>query len=206
MKKRVLKKGVIYGIYISLGILLTGSLFYIGTYTKYKDPESKYVDENIDDDVTPVVKKDPVLIRPYTDTSVTVLSNYYDYNGDESNQEGSIIYYDNTYLQNTGVIYGSSNAFDVVAIYDGEVIKVDDSDTLGKVVEVRHSNDIISVYQLLSEVDVSVNTTVKQGDKIGKSGTSNIVDNTKQQLYFELIVRGELLNGENYFGKKLGEI
>lgn len=206
MKKRVLKKGVIYSLYIVLGVILFGSLFYMGSYIKYKDNDTKYVDETVTDEIKPVVKSESVLIRPYTDNTVTILSNYYDYNSEESNQENSIIYYDNTYLQNTGVIYGSANSFDVVSIYDGEVIKVDDDDTLGKIVEIRHSNDIISVYQLLSEVNVSVNTTVKQGDKIGKSGTSNIVDNTKQQLYFELIVRGELLNGENYFGKKLGEI
>ncbi|MBR1376524.1 MAG: M23 family metallopeptidase [Bacilli bacterium] len=204
MKQRNMKK---YAVYVLSIALLGGTL--LGTYlvnNKLENDDTKYVSDPILESVVPVVSTSDILIRPYTDSNVIILNNYYDYRSDEDTQINSIIFYNNTYMQNTGVIYGNDSEFDVVAIADGEVIKVEDSELSGKVVEIRHSNDVISVYQFLSDVNVSINTSVKQGDKIGKSGISNLVDNNKNQLYFELIIRGELVNGENYFGKNINEL
>lgn len=207
MKGRRLKRGIIYTLYIILVLGFCTSLYFIEKGFDENKDNNTYVDKvAIDDADEPVVKTESVLIKPYTADGIEILSNYYDSAADETTQQNSIIYYDGTYMQNSGVIYGSENQFDVVAIYDGEVIKVDTTDLLGKVVEIQHSNDIISVYQLLGDVNVEVNQKVTQGAKIGVSSLSNIINNNKQQLYFELIVRGKLVNGEEYFGKKIEEI
>ena len=205
MKQRKLKKSVIYVLSVAL---LGGAIG--GTYlinNSLNDDNSKYVSDPILENIIPVVSSSSSkIIRPYVDSNVSILNNYYDYRSDENSQINSIIFYNNTYMQNTGIVYGNDNEFDIVAIYDGEVIRVEDSDLSGKIVEIKHSNDVISVYQLMSNVNVSVNTIVKQGDKIGKSGISNLVDNTKNQLYFELIIRGELVNAENYYDKTIDEL
>ena len=65
---------------------------------------------------------------------------------------------------------------------------------------------MISVYQFLENIIISPNKIVKQGEKIGESGISNLVDNTKQQLYFELLVHGSLVDAEEYYGKSINEI
>lgn len=202
MRQRKIKKSILY--FLAL-VLVGGTLGCTNLlWNKYKDS-----------DITPVVKPEqeyiPVtnnvtLIKPFNDEKVQILNGYYDYKDNEDSQINAIIYYDNTYMQSTGIVYGSDNAFDVVAVLDGEVIKVEDSSLAGKTVEIKHSDDLISVYQFLSDVDISVNTIVKQGQVIGKSGISNLADNTKNQLYFELIAHGELVNAENYYGKNISEI
>ena len=78
------------------------------------------------------------------------------------------MYYEDTYLQNSGVEYKGSDNFDVVSILNGTVISIKNDNILGNVVEVRHDNDMISVYQSLSDVKVTENQEIKQGDIIGK--------------------------------------
>ena len=109
-------------------------------------------------------------------------------------------------MQNTGNIYGTDNKFDVIAIADGEVIKVEDGNLFGKVVTIKHNDNLVSVYRFLETTSVTPNKTVKQGDKIGESGISNITDNTKYQLYFELLVHDSIVDAENYYEKDINEI
>ena len=45
---------------------------------------------------------------------------------------------------------------------------------LGNVIEIKHSDDIVSTYQSLSEINVKEGDAVKQNQIIGKSGNSNI--------------------------------
>ena len=76
----------------------------------------------------PVINTDVVISRPYSNGSVSVVKDYYDYKGDSSSQENSIVYYGNTYMQNSGVDYGMSEAFEVVSILDGTVMEVLDDE------------------------------------------------------------------------------
>ena len=155
-------------------------MFCFGLMYIYKNLESKEEDfsyvSNVVNKEYPVTKViDLVFTRPYNDTGVKVLSNYYDVNADSDTQQKSIIYFNNTYMPNTGVIYGGEDKFDVYSIYDGEVIGIKHSDLLGDVVTIKHSNNVISVYQLLEDVFVNRGSIVKQGDRIGSSGKSNII-------------------------------
>ena len=89
---------------------------------------------------------------------------------------------------------------------DGTVIDVKDDELLGKVIEIRHNNNVISTYNGLSEVSVEKDMVVKSGDMIGISGTSNIFKEAGNHLYFELAVNGKLVNPIDYYDKTLGEI
>ena len=166
----------------------------------------RFVGNPILEDIAPVAKDGSIILKPFNDDGVSIISNYYDYQDDYDTQINSIIYFNETYMQNTGIIYGADHEFDIVAIYDGEVTKVYDDDIAGKVIEIQHNNEVISRYQLLSDVKVSINTKVKAGDVIGKSGFTNIGDKNKNQLLFELIIRGQLVNGSKYYDKTLEEI
>ena len=196
-----IKKSILYVFtFALLGGLLTGVFLVFN-----KPKETKQVSSPILERVIPVVSTNSNIIKPFIDEDITIIKNYYDWQNKE-NQPDSLIFYNNTYMQNTGVIYGKQDPFSVVAIADGEIIKIEDNELAGKTIEIRHTNDIIGVYHFVSDVNLKVNDNIKQGTILGKSSVSNLVDNTKNQLYFELIVKGELVNPENYYGKSINEI
>ena len=210
MKKYRLKKtAVILLGSISLFAFL-GAMFVIEKSffeNTLEEKEFDYVSQTIFEDDVPVVNTTPTIIRPYTNQDVKIVKDFYDYQADEEKQQNSIIYYESTYLQNSGISYGGvEETFDVVAILDGKVTSIKEDNTLGKIVEVRHSNDMISVYQSLGEVTVKENDEIKQGTIIGKSGSSNISKELNNHLHFELIIKGQIVNPENYYDKKVDEL
>ena len=212
MTKRRLKKPVIYVIYGIAAIALISSAYLVermistAFFKPSNDDDYEYVSDTIIDDDVPVVKTDEVIMRPYTDKEIKVVKDFYDYQADAAKQEKALIYYEDTYMQNSGVSYGGKDNFNVLAILDGTVIDVKEDALLGKIVEIKHNNDMISVYQSLSEVSVKKDEVIKQGDIIGKSGTSNISKDLNNHLYFELIFKGQNVNPEEYFDKKVSEL
>ncbi|MCI5910908.1 MAG: M23 family metallopeptidase [Oscillospiraceae bacterium] len=216
MTKRKLKPFVVPVVYVlSLAMLIT-SVFFIeriinNTVFKSEDIEdvSNTVDEVVEEDTSsevPVVNTDPQIIRPYVNEAVKVVKNYYDYQADSASQEGSILYYGDTYMQNSGVDYSMDSEFDVVSILDGTVMEVVDDEVMGKTIKIKHSNDLISVYQSMGSVEFKVNDTVTQGTIIGKSGENNVSKDLGNHLHFELYYQGNVVNPENYYGKLLGEL
>lgn len=211
MKKRVLKKSVVYSLYgLSFCLLLGGLIFLEISNTNKTLSEDKkdasLVSRGLFDNVEKVVSSKEKLIKPFTDENVKVVKNYYDYKSDEETQKGSIIYYENTYLQSSGVSYSNGSSFDVVAILDGTVKEVKEDTTLGNVIIIEHSNKIVSTYQSLTDIKVKQGDKVTQGDVIAKSGTSNISSDLDNHLYFELAVDGITVNPENYYDKSIDEL
>ena len=215
MTKRKLKLFVVPMVYVlSIAMLITSVYFIERIVNKaiFKDVEVEdveevedVVDESVTNDV-PVVNTDPQIIRPYTNEAVKVVKSYYDYKADNASQENSIVYYGDTYMQNSGVDYSSGSEFDVVSILDGTVMEVVDDEIMGKTIKIKHSNDLISVYQSMGSIDLSVNDSVSQGAIIGKSGESNISRDLNNHLHFELYYQGSVVNPEDYYGKLLGEL
>ena len=154
----------------------------------------------------PVVGMEKVIVRPYIDTNVKAVKFFYDYEAEANKQEQSIIYYESTYMQNSGVSYSGKESFDVVAILDGSVINVTENNLLGKIVEIRHTNELISVYQSLSETNVSQGDTVTQGQVIGVSGTSNISSDLGDHLHFEILYKGKVVDPETLYDKTIKDL
>ena len=207
MTKRRLKKSVAYALYGLSFIMVIGALFLLGTTGPDFSDDGRYINDTIFDRDIPVVATRDVIVRPFSDSDVTVVKGFYDYKGDIEEQESSLFHFENTYLQNSGVVYGKNNEpFDVKAILDGVVISVKENALLGKIIEIRHDNDLISVYQSLSEVKVAENDEILQGQVIGISGTANIATSLGIHLHFELIHRGININPEASYDKKLGDL
>lgn len=207
--ERRLKKSVLYSL-IGLGCLGFVGLIYGIESSILKNNEKKddlvYVSKTILSDVVPVIGESSKIIKPYVNDEVKIYKTFYQKDGNEEEQKNSIIEYGNTYLQSSGICYSLDKEFDVVAIMDGTVIDVKDDELLGKVIEIRHNNNVISTYNGLSEVSVEKDVVVKSGDMIGVSGTSNIFKEAGNHLYFELAVNGKLVNPIDYYDKTLGEI
>lgn len=209
MKKRRLKRPIVYGLYALSFTMLLGTLYLIESLfptTSFNGVENDYVNKTVIEEEMPVVNTSDTIIRPYLVDDVSIVKNYYDYKSESDTQEKSLIYYENTYLQNSGVSYGKEDTFDVVAVLDGTVTSIKEDQNLGKIVEITHSNDIISIYQSLSEIKVEENQEIKQGDIIGVSGTCNIEQDLNNHLHFEMIVNGTTVNPENYYDKKISEL
>lgn len=211
MENRRLKKSVIYGLYAFGFIFLLGIIYAIESIvltSRYQQGEDiDYVNKTVFDDEIPVVNtKEDVLIRPYANSEIRVVKSFYDYKADANSQQQSLIYYENTYLPNSGVSYGGVDTFEVLAVYDGTVTSVTQDNLLGTIVQITHENNIISIYQSLGDVTVEKNQVVKQGDVIGKSGVCNIETDLNNHLHFELVIDGMVVNPEEYYNKKISEI
>ena len=201
---------VIYGVCV---VAFLFSMYFAQKFAKnllfQKQSDIEYVDGEITESENkdiPVVSTSVKIVKPYLDDTVKLVRSFYDYEGDSADQEKAIIFYEDTYMQNSGVDYANENVFDVISILDGTVISVEDNDILGTTVEVRHSNELISVYQSLSDVSVKENDQIIQGQIIAKSGTSNINKDLGNHLHFELYYKGKIVNPEEYFNKSVDEL
>ena len=208
MKQRRLKKTTVYLLYSAVFIFLVAAAYLIeGGLTKNKLKDTDYVNKTIlEEKIKPVVAQYKKIIRPYKDTEIKVLREFYDYKGNEENQVNSLIEYNDTYLQSTGVCYGGKEEFEVNAILDGKVVDVKQDETLGNIVQIEHENNVISVYQSLKDVKVRIGDMVAQGDVIASAGTNNLNKDLNNHLCFELLIDGVNVNPENYYDKTINEI
>ena len=213
MIKKRLKDAMVPGMYLIVIALFIVCLFMINDVVKgfiLKDNSGgKMVDDeivNTDNSYIPVVASDPETIKPFMNEGVSVYKDFYDYKGESSGQEKAIIYYGNTYIQNSGIDYKGDASFDVISILDGTVTRVEENEMLGTTVEIRHSADIVSVYQGVSDVSVKKDEVVKQGQKIAVSGKSKIYSDVENGLHFEISHNGMIVNPSEYFNKTLKDL
>ena len=205
-KKYVLRPYVLPCLYILLVIFLMT----LSTNIIYKDDplveELSYVNDEVFDNTIPVINEvDEFVINPYEGNDISIKVGYYNYDSKEEEQVGSIVKYDNTYLQNTGITYTSENTFNVLSIMDGEITKIYNNDILGNVIEVTHENDFISVYQVVDNIKVKEHDIVKKGDVIAESGNSKLYSDGKN-LHFEVIKDGITIDPNIILGKNTKDI
>jgi len=213
MTKRKLKPFVMPTLYVLSITTFILSIYLIQRFvsnTSFKESNNdlQYVDNEIFNynQYIPVVSTGVEIKRPYLDENIKIVKNYYDINSDEQTQENSLIYYENTYMQNSGIDYKGSESFDVISILDGTVVSVKEDNILGTTIEIRHTNDLISVYQSVKDIKVKEKDVVLQGQIIATSGSNNINKDLEDHLHFEMYYKGQIVNPENYFGKKLEEL
>ncbi len=205
MKKRKLKGFVLptFSAFL-VSILFITIISLSNNMTSEKDTQNyTYSNQSIISNTMPVLNEDDVIIRPYQAEKINIYKKFYD---GENNTDNAIIYYNDTYIQNSGILYNCEKEFNVVSILDGEVIEVKKDDLLGYVVEVKHSNNLISSYEGLKSINVKKGDRITQETLIGKSGEIKLDVNLKNALLFELIKDGKYVNPENYFDKKAKEI
>ena len=164
-----------------------------------------YVSSVILGDVVPVVNTETTIGNPYLGEGVNIVKYFDNIDDDVDRQKESIIYYDNTYMPNTGLDYASDNSFEVVAILDGTVIDIKEDELLGKIVEIRHNNELVSSYAGLSEIDVQKGENVTIGMKIGMSGTNKLNESLANYLHLEIYQNGVNIDPNKVIGKKLGD-
>ena len=211
MKKIKFNKLVKPVVYAGALTVLFGSIAMLETTDDTsisQNEDYEYVNSSIFTSNIPVVKDetDSIVAKPYLSEKVEILKKFYDKNASDEDKQNALIYYNDTYMQNSGVLYKSDEQFDVVSILNGTVIDIKKDETLGNVVEIKHSDNIISTYQGLSEVLVKKDQNVNTGQTIGKSGKVELGETIENALLFEMIKDGKYINPLNCFDKKSNEL
>ncbi len=212
MKKVVLKKNVVYGLYALVCVLLMGTIYYFNiSKNKLEDNKTsddyQYVTRIFGEEDQPVVNTAEIISRPYTDGNVKVIQSFYNYQAESSEQENSIVNYEETYMQNTGVSYGGvENDFDAVSVLPGTVVSVKEDKLLGFVVEIKNNDRITTVYKGLKEVNLKENDNINQGDYVGKSSETNLGKELGRHIVFELKIDGNYVNPEEYYDRNINEL
>lgn len=190
-------------------ILLT-----IMSINKYLTESEKFdysINGLIDNEVKPVqgediTKNNVKVIKPFRNEKVTIGRGFYDFEGEQTNQEKSIIFYENTYMQNSGVDYVCDEVFDVISVLAGKVISVDTDEVLGNIVKIEHDKNIITTYQGIDKVALKVGDVVSQGTIVGVSGKSLVNSNYTTSLHFEVNYKGELIDPEKFYSLNVNEL
>ena len=205
-----LKPFVFPVLYVSLIFTLVIGLYFTSLALNQENQESlsdvNYVSNVILNDTVPVVNTETNVINPFTSDKVTIKRYFYNIEDDLDRQKESIVFYDNTYMPNTGIDYVGEEVFEVVTIMDGTVIDIKEDEMLGKIVEIKHNNDFISSYAGLSEINVQKGETVTIGTIIGKSGTSKLNEGIGNHLHFEIYENGVNVDPLKVIGKNLGDL
>lgn len=214
MNKRKLKGFVLPTVYIMVIGILFISISFIGSALQSKVKYDDNLSVNaLEDDVTPVIKNeeetnttDKKIVKPFTSTAVSISKSYYDMQDDEKTQQNSLVYYENTYLQNSGVLYSSKEAFDILSVYDGTITNISEDEILGNVVEITHNPNLKTIYYSLGEVLVKKDDVINSGTIIGKSG-SNLLDEEQDNcLLFEVYYNGNTIDPEDFYNMNINDL
>lgn len=200
LKHRKLKGYVLPTLYVIVLIVIFGAVTLVSNLMQVNPNYLYSVDvmRNVDTPVVSEVEESSQIVRPYTSSDVKIATYFYDVDASEEEQQKSLIYFENTYMKNTGVLYQSDNLFDCVAVLEGTVLNIKEDDILGNVVEIEHNPNLRTIYYSLGEVNVKVGEVLNQGDLIGISGENNITD-ANNNLLFEVYYNGTLLNPEEFY-------
>ena len=192
-----------------IGVLFI-SISFLGNILQSKVEYGNMAVSALKDNVTPVGKTDNVveskIERPYVSSNVSISKSFYDMTDDEAKQQNSLVYYENTYLQNSGVLYSSTSAFDVISAFDGKVTNVSKDEILGNFVEITHNPNLKTIYYSLSEVQVKKDDTVMSGDVLGKSGDNSLNGETENCLLFEVYHNGTAIDPEDFYNMSIEDL
>ena len=203
MTKRRLREWVIptLGIFVVAGTLF---LYYIIGSILNDDlvPEDTlFVDILQENNQTIEVQKEITLkaIKPFTGETVSISKYYYNKDDEESKQQQSLIKYANIYMPNTGILYSSDKEFNIIATLSGKITRVQEDEILGNIIEIEHTNNIVSIYQSVKGINVKEGDIVKQGDLLAKSGPNQLENEKENCLHFEVYKEGNLINPEDLY-------
>ena len=200
LKHRKLKGYVLPTLYVIVLIVIFGAVSLVSSLMQV-NPSYLYSVNVLKDISMPVVEtleEDKQIVRPYTSDSVRIKTYFYDVDGTIEEQQQSLIYFENTYMKNTGVLYQDDQVFDCVAVLGGTVLNIKEDNILGNVVEIEHTPNLRTIYYSLGEINVKVGEVLSQGDLIGVSGENNITDSSSN-LLFEVYYNGTLIDPEEFY-------
>lgn len=213
MKKRKLKGYVLPSIYGLTVMFVFLTIYFLNNSLTFNAPEtnaeSQTVIERTDSTNNDMVVVNPVPdkpMKPFNKESVNISKSFYKMDDEIEKQQNSLIYYENTYMQNTGVLYSSEEQFEVLASIDGTVKEVKEDEILGTVVTIEYNSKVVTTYYSLNDVKIKAGDKVKVGDVIGMSGQNKLENEKENCLLFEVYLNGNLIDPIEFLEMSLEDL
>ena len=201
MKRRKLRGYVLPSIYGLVVVFVFLTVYFLNNSLTFEAPMEKEEEKTVvqqtgqtDNEIVVVNPVPDKPMKPYNKESVEISKSFYKKEDDATNQQKSLIYYENTYMQNTGVLYTSDESFEILASVDGTVKEIKDDEILGTVVTVEYNAKVTTTYYSLSNVKIKAGDSIKVGDIIGTSGKNKLEDEKDNCLLFEVYMNGNLID------------
>ena len=206
MKKRRLKGFVLPTLYMLITISIFTGIVLLGSNINFQENDYEYGIRALKDTVESVIVEDQVtsniISAPVDNEGVAISIHFYNKDADERTQQESLIYYENTYLPNTGVLYTSDEVFEVKSVFGGKVSEILDDEFFGKYVVVEHTSNLRTYYYGIENLEVEVGDEITNGTILGVSKVNEIINNKKSFL-LEVYHNNELINPESIVGTKI---
>lgn len=205
MKKRKLKGFVLPTLYLLITITIFTGIILLGSDYEFATKDYDFTTEILDKESLPVISEDEtsnVVSSPVEEGKAEVSIHYYNVKGNEDEQKNSLIYYENTYMPNTGVLYTSDEKFNVLNAFDGKVIEIKDDEFFNKCIVIEHDNNLKTYYYGLDDITVAIGDELNTGDMLGTSKNNEIMNN-KQSFLFEVYHNNKLMNPEEFVNTKI---
>lgn len=206
MKRKKLKGFVLPTLYLLITISIFTGIILLGSNITLTDKDYDYGINALKENIESVVGEDTVVTsyisNPVEEGKAEVSIHFYSKEGTEEEQKNSLIYYENTYLPNTGILYSGDTEFEVKSAFNGKVTQILDDEFFGKCVVVEHTDVLRTYYYGLDNIEVSVGDELTNGAVIGMSKNNEIM-NTKKTFLFEVYHNNKLINPESFIGTKV---
>lgn len=103
-------------------------------------------------------------------------------------KQEAMIEYNDTFTPHIGIDFArpDKEEFEVLAALSGQVTTIETNPVAGQIVEITHSNGMVTVYQSLGEVQVTKGQEVQQGEVIGKAGRNELEKHLGNHVHFEV--------------------
>jgi stage II sporulation protein Q len=126
--------------------------------------------------------------KPFKEKEMDVILPFYDSKAAKEVRQAAMVEYEDTFTPHMGVDFAKKDnqTFDVLAAMSGKVTAVEKNPVVGNLVEITHSNGLVTVYQSLAELKVAKDTEVKKGDAIAKAGRNELEKDQGVHLHFEV--------------------
>ncbi|MBP1948836.1 M23 family metallopeptidase [Virgibacillus litoralis] len=209
------KKWFFPAVYLTIAaLLLSVVVWYQNLDNQIQETEDdqsseSYTPAEHDEDAQSVMDQQEVIKMPVVNQDqAEIVTNFYDYNAEQEEQENALVMFNNRFYQSTGIDIASADGetFDVLASLSGTVTEVREDPLLGNVVALSHENDVVTYYASLQGVNVKSGDKVQQGDVLGNAGENMFGQESGTHVHFEIRKDGKEVNPESFFNQPLSAL
>lgn len=206
MKRRKLKGFVLPTLYLLVTLCIFTGIILLGSTINFKEKDYKYGTSILKDQVESVIAEDEIttaeIISPVDEGKANINIKFYNKDDEEEKQQNSLIYYKNTYLPNTGLLYTSEEDFEIKSVFEGKVTEILEDEFFSKCIIIEHLSNLRTYYYGIDNVEVAVGDEVSSGTILGTARANEIMNNKKSFL-LEVYYNNKLLNPEVFIGTKI---
>ncbi|MDR4890188.1 M23 family metallopeptidase [Fredinandcohnia sp. QZ13] len=208
------KRWVFPAIYlVSAALILTAVLWFTGQNDVAKD-DLKYGENQPgtatgDEPSLPVNQAAENFKMPVIDEdAIQVFREFYDAEASAEKQEAALVVYNNIYSPNKGIdiVAKDGKTFEVVASLAGTVTRAEKDPLHGNVVEIEHTDGVVTMYQSLADLKVAKGDVVEQGEVLGMAGENQFDKEAAIHVHFEIRNNGVAVNPLEYFGQSVTKL